>query len=93
MGLCFQFIDGPGPKMRKGKKMNIEQGFVWVVGRREPNTDPVQWHIQGITETESLAIEMCVDETYFIGPVPINVSLSHNRIEWVGSYFPLEKRK
>lgn len=85
MGLCFQTIKGDGPKMELSE---IGEGFVWVVGRRDTEGPEPQWHIQGITGSEELAVQMCSDETYFIGPVPLNVALAHQRIEWVGSYFP-----
>lgn len=71
-------------------------GFIWVVGRREPTSDPLikaDWHIQGIATHENVAIEMCADENYFIGPLPLNTALPHDTIEWVGLYFPLREPK
>ena len=74
--------------------LNRETGFCWVVGRRQlkPGGLPVEWHIQGVADTEEIAIEMCMDDTYFIGPLPINTALPHARIEWVGCYFPLKTK-
>jgi hypothetical protein len=54
------------------------------------------YHIQGIAAatdnatTEEFATGMCVDETYFIGPIPVNVALPHERCDWPGAYFPLK---
>jgi hypothetical protein len=89
MGIFFPRRGEIGAKESRRKAMNIEQGFIWIVGRIDPHPETAQWHIQGVTESEQLAIQMCADETYFIGPVPLNTALSHNRVEWIGSYFPL----
>lgn len=75
----------------------------WIVMRRadppeEPTSDGLaRYHIQGIAvgtdeqTAEEIAVAMCRDETYLIGPMPVNVSLPHNRIEWPGLYFPLKE--
>lgn len=79
--------------MRNTKELKLENGFIWVVGRRDPvipeGATKANWHIQGVTSSEIIAIEMCLDATYFIGPLPINTALPHDTIEWIGSYFPL----
>lgn len=71
--------------------MNVDTGFVWIIGRRSPGKDarPGDWHIQGVSTNELIAVEMCADETYFIGPLPLNTSLPHETVQWVGLYFPL----
>lgn len=95
MGVCFQSITGDGPIMRK-KLRDIDNGFVWVCGRRDPNPSAEginDWHLQGIATDEKVAVEMCVDENYFVGPIPVNTALPHRRIEWVGSYFPYKRNK
>ena len=82
------------PLRHSGIERKIENGFIWVVGRRQPPTDPIykaDWHIQGVTTNEELALEMCVDENYFIGPLPVNTALPHKTIQWVGLYFPLRQ--
>lgn len=74
-------------------RMTLDNEWVWVVIRREENEGrPADWHLQGIAADEELAVEMCADETYMIGPLPINTALPHDRIEWVGCYFPLRHR-
>lgn len=91
MGLSLQNLQGNGPRMN-GKDLNINTGFVWIVIRREPKPDgPPDVYIQGIADDEEEAIGMCRDETYFIGPLPKNRRLKHDRQNWVGSYFPLKK--
>ncbi len=79
------------------KDYEYGEGFVWLVGRRIGDFDettgqyPREWHIQGVAGTEKLAIAMCRDETYFIGPLPLNALLPHDRIEWTDCYFPLKR--
>lgn len=90
MGICVNSIEGDGEKM----KVPGDAEFIWVVFRRHDRGElPGQWHLQGIADTETLALQMCRDETYFIGPLPKNVSLPHDTIEWVNSYFPLKETK
>ena len=79
--------------MSDSLKMTRANGFVWVIGRRQPKkTGPADWHIQGIADNEETAVAMCLDKNYWIGPLPINTALPHKRIEWVGSYFPLRDK-
>jgi hypothetical protein len=56
-----------------------------------PNT-PDQIHLQGITHDRRTAVAMCRDESYFIGPVPLNVLLPHRSMEWIGLEFPLRRQ-
>lgn len=67
-------------------------GLIWLVGRRAETGEgrPGDWHLQGAFMTEDLAVTMCRDATYFVAPLPINISLPHSRIEWLGLYFPLQ---
>lgn len=92
MGICCYGISKDGPRMSK-KKMNLAHGFVWVCGRLDTEDGKEgHWHLQGIAEDEDKAILMCEDETYFIGPVPFNTALPIQKIDWVGSYFPLRQK-
>jgi hypothetical protein len=93
MGVCFQQIKEYRvmPKSNTTHELNLAEGWVWVVIRIEPvlNQNNVHdWHLQGIGADEELAVAMCADENYLIGPLPINTALPHDRIEWIGSYFP-----
>jgi hypothetical protein len=93
MCICIQHIFRDGPKMNTEiLDQDLSSGFVWLVGRRVPKPDPDErsdWHIQGVTSREDIAIEMCEDETYFIGPLPLNMALPRQTVQWVGLYFPL----
>lgn len=76
--------------MEEPIQYNLDTGFIWVVIRRQPiDGAPADWHIQALATHEHLAIAMCYDKTYMIGPLPLNSSLPHETIEWLGSYFPL----
>lgn len=100
MGIDIQSMKGK-PEAQMNEQRTLDKGWVWLVFRRDPNSarvvnldDPSKnkghdWHIQGVTTSEDLAIEMCLDEHYVIGPLPIDTSLPTRRIEWAGSYFPL----
>lgn len=47
------------------------------------------YHIQGIFSDETKAVAACRDETYLVGPLPLNLSLPHDPVIWFGAYFPL----
>lgn len=70
--------------------LNLANNWVWVCVRRDGTKTPADWHIQGIAADENIAIQMCADETYMIGPLPLNAALPHDLVEWVGAYFPLK---
>lgn len=85
--------NGPEIEVEEVEKA-LENGWVWPVFRRDPKTANADgrghdWHLQGIASTEEQAIAMCADSHYIIGPIPVDMALPHNRVEWAGSYFPL----
>ena len=82
-----EIISGP---QEESDHLNIEGGFVWLVIRTDENN---KWHVQGVGTNEGMAVSMCVDETYFIGPVPVNSPLPEQVIQWIGSYFPHKKHQ
>lgn len=77
---------------------NIQTGWVWVCIRSEPSKRPsasagkYDWHLQGIASTEYNAIAMCEDESYFIGPMPIDSALPTSMMQWPGVYFPFGRK-
>ncbi len=64
---------------------------------RETDSGYARYHIQGIAvgktteESKQIAVSMCRDHTYLIGPLPVNVALPHGRTEWPGLEFPLRE--
>lgn len=63
---------------------------VWIAGRVVAMTNQGQvWELQGIFPDEASAKAACRDDTYFITPLPWNVSLPHETIEVPRAYYPL----
>ena len=89
MGLMLneELIRGPELDI----EMSIVTGFVWIVIRTD-NDRNGEWHIQGVGTSEASAVSMCVNETYFIGPIPVDSPLPESLVQWVGSYFPHKKQ-
>jgi hypothetical protein len=54
----------------------------------EPLTVGV-YHIQGVFTEEGHAVAACRDASYMVGALPLNYSLPHAAVEWLGAYFPL----
>ena len=67
---------------------DFDNGWVWLVFRLDPHTGP-DWHIQGIATSEEVAVSMCEDSNYWIGPLPLDMLLPYSRQEWPGLYCPL----
>lgn len=89
MGVCLQKISGDGPILDE-MNFNFENGFIWICGRRQPkDVGPADWYIQGVFTTKQMALDNCINEHYWIGALPLNTSLPHDRIEWPSSCFPL----
>ena len=63
---------------------------VWVCGRVTCYATQ-SWQFQGVFRVEALAIAACRDETYFIGPAVLDVSLPEAPMEWPESYYPMAK--
>lgn len=42
---------------------------------------------------EELAASTCLDETYYIGPFPMNVALPERPVPWKGSYCPVKRQR
>lgn len=69
----------------------IKKQTVWLCLRRE---SPTRYHIQGVfadtdsSKGEDLAAACCLDETYYIAPLPVNVALPEAALEWRGAYCP-----
>lgn len=57
---------------------------------RDTDTGYSRYHIQGIATTREIAVSMCRDSTYLIGPLPLNIAFPHVRTEWPGLHFPLK---
>jgi hypothetical protein len=87
------FFDIPPDPATPGILEHAADGIIFVVCRvvLRPGR-PVEVHLQGIASDRKTAVAMCRDETYFIGPIPINVSLPEDRVEWPAIEYPLRKK-
>ena len=67
----------------------IVNDIVWVVGQiTEGGVSSDEWELSGIYTDESLAIDACRSDDYFIGPVSLNKPFPYERTIWYGSYYP-----
>ena len=83
-------------KIMKGLNafMGLEPMMVYVVGRYtyfDVNTGEMKWLVMGVFFQEADAVAACRDETYFVGPVEMDVQLPHEAEKWPGAYYPLEE--
>jgi len=60
---------------------------VWIVGKTD-ETDYLRWEFQGVFDDEQEAINVCEDETWFVGPAQMNERISSRRVDWPGAYYP-----
>lgn len=95
MGIVFATIDGTGSPKNPETIQTAPDGVVWIVGRVIDLGEhfPPEVHLQGASAIESNAVAMCLDETYFVGPVPVDVLLPQRPTPWAGLYYPLKTNK
>jgi hypothetical protein len=83
---------------RDGQIMDTDlfTGHSWIVMRVEEREElPRRYHILGVFDEEAdavKAIEIRGNPTYFLGPLPRNILLSEDTIEWIGLYYPLPEK-
>jgi hypothetical protein len=76
----------------------VETGdMIFILGRVEQalicdkcTHEHGRYLIQGLFSEQTLAEQNALDETYFIGPLPLNVGLPHDPMEWHGLYWPFQ---
>lgn len=74
-------------------KMTVtEVKKLYIVGKIDKE-DKKRWELQGIFDSEDMAVEECKDEFYFVGPVKLNKKYPESPIEWTGLYYPIVKTK
>lgn len=90
MGIVIRFPIKICPRSDEERllPMNTPLIEVWLVLRREVEGNERLYHIQGIGTDEEIAKAMCLNESYMIGPIPLNLALPEEIIEWKGAYFP-----
>jgi len=69
-----------------GPKKKVQ---LWVVGQyRGHIEDAVAWDFQGLFSSKEKAIEACVGDHYFCGPVVLDRKLPAKVLVWEGAYYP-----
>lgn len=82
-------IDRPGNCKKCGGRAEFVGCDIFGCSFNDDGRGP-EIHIQGVTLDEAAAVAMCINETYFVGPMLINVLLPQKPIPWAGLYFPLK---
>jgi hypothetical protein len=79
--------------------LEVETGdMVYLVCRREDYACPNcgiaagRYHIQGAFTSAELAEAAAEDETYFVGPLPLNMAFPRHIFEWPGLYWPHHRK-
>ncbi len=62
---------------------------LWIVGKINP-ANHLEWEFGGIFDEQSKALEVCIDERFFIAPVILNEKLPDKTISFPNSYYPIE---
>lgn len=65
---------------------------LWVVGKFNALNPHRQWKFQGIFDDEQVATALCVDKTWFVGPVILNEPAPSETTVWPGAYYPHTKK-
>jgi hypothetical protein len=62
----------------------------YVVGEYIEKTKAggVSWEIAGVFDNQDGAEAACINDNYFVGPVPLNKPLPTERTIWPGVYYP-----
>ena len=67
--------------------------ILYIVGENTKEFDgKVAWNIQGVFDSEEEALKHCYTDSFFIGPLKLNVPLPMETVDWPGCYYPSEKR-
>ena len=55
--------------------------------------DAQSWEFDGLYSTEEGALKRCEGhDNYFIGPVTLDEELPEDVIDWIGAYYPADRR-
>jgi hypothetical protein len=80
-------------------KTHLRAGdMIYILGRVEQalicdkcTHEHGRYFIQGTFSTQARAEKECLDESYFVGPLVMDVCLPHDPMEWPGLYWPRKK--
>ena len=61
---------------------------LWCVGKfMNCDSCDSKWYMAGVYDTEKKAVESCITDDYFVGPVKLNKPSDSS--VWKGCYYPL----
>jgi hypothetical protein len=67
----------------------VKETSIWIVGRSLGETIEDGAEIQGVFDSEDLAVKACRDENYYvIGGMKLNEQLPHETIPWPEAWYP-----
>ena len=79
------------PMYKNGEEV-IEQRLVWAVGKYITECEHgFAWEMVGVFNNEKKAIDACIKESYFVGPLEIDKPFPDMTVPWKGAYYPSEK--
>lgn len=64
----------------------MKETKLWIVGKWIDGHTP--WELQGVFDDQDIAVEQCVGENWFVGPITLNKLLDSGYIDPVGCWYP-----
>lgn len=61
---------------------------LWVVGKSTDLENPFAWEFCGVFDDENNAVDRCLDDMHFVGPVVLNQQVPDEHMAWPGCYYP-----
>jgi len=61
---------------------------LWIVGKYRGEGGSISWDFVGVFDNEDVAVDACLDYTFFVGPAYLNEDVGNKNIEWPGCYYP-----
>ncbi len=68
--------------------------ILWLSGQIiEWTPNGAIWEVQGIYSTRELAVETCLDDYWFVGPIVLNQEIPADPTVWAGCEYPLNEHR
>jgi hypothetical protein len=61
---------------------------LFVVGKYIECDCGKAWEIAGVFDREEKAVEACISDNYFVGPIAMNEPFPDESVKWPGAYYP-----
>jgi hypothetical protein len=96
MGFGMEKIEHPKiKKRREGRRIvNRDKKTMYVVGKFLSETDRgTAWEIEGVYDDRKRAESACIGLNFFVGPIPLNISVGTDGAVWPNCYYPMSVEK